>query len=272
MFFWRFYSKHRLYLFITSYSKKYKKLIFKTLPKKILRLLYIQGHRKLKYIILDIRQYRIRITTVCHHLIIHKENRYYRRYYSAKIRHGREFCSSQCQLKHETDLKEKKKVRNLAAWGVEERPDEETRQIILRKKSTTYNRERVKRDPAYKLIKHMRRKTKAVLNRAARYNKQERYKDKISVYERLCVENGTELKKHIESQWKEGMNWENYGTGKEKWVIDHRVPLKYFVKNFDLLNDLEVQKKAFGKYNLQPMWWLDNAHKAAKLNYEFKYR
>ena len=39
------------------------------------------------------------------------------------------------------------------------------------------------------------------------------------------------------------------------------------MKNYDLVNDMEARKKAFGKQNLQPLWWLDNARKAAKLNY-----
>ena len=46
--------------------------------------------------------------------------------------------------------------------------------------------------------------------------------------------------------------------------------IKYFKKNFDLLNDFDIQRECFGIHNLRPMWWLDNAHKSAKLNYEPK--
>jgi len=106
------------------------------------------------------------------------------------------------------------------------------------------------------------RRTKKVLGASYRRNTR-----KTNVYERLCVKSGQELREHIESLWKPGMNWENYGK-QDGWVIDHKKPLKYYKDNFDLVNDIEIQKKAFGKDNLQPLWWLDNAKKSAKLNYE----
>jgi len=111
----------------------------------------------------------------------------------------------------------------------------------------------------------MRNRTKQVLNKK-RVNPTRT--NKISVYEKLCVKNGLELKLYIESLWKPGMNWKNYGIEKTGWVIDHIIPLKHFINNYDLPNDFNAQKKAFGKHNLQPMWWVDNAHKAAKLDYE----
>ena len=262
IFFWRFYSNHRLYLFITSYPKKFKKLIFKTFPKKILRFLYIQGHRKLKYIILDLRQYRLRITKQCRHLIIYKMDRRYK----YKSHYRRNFCSAQCRLKYKADIKERKKVRSLVSWGTRERPDKETRRIIRNKKWLIYNKKRRKIDPAYKLITRMRAKTKQVLKKNPAYRRTTNG-IKLSIYETLCIKDGKELKRHFESLWESGMTWDNYGTGKEGWVSDHIIPLKYFMKNYDLVNDMEARKKAFGKQNLQPLWWLDNARKAAKLNY-----
>ncbi len=88
----------------------------------------------------------------------------------------------------------------------------------------------------------------------------------VSVYEQLGVKNGAELRAHLESKWQPGMSWENYGK-QDGWVIDHIIPLKYYKDNFDLAKDIEVQKKAFGIQNLQPLWWLENAKKSAKLNY-----
>jgi len=63
------------------------------------------------------------------------------------------------------------------------------------------------------------------------------------------------LKKHIENQFTEGMNWDNYG----KWEIDHIIPCA----KFDL-SIFEEQKKCFHYTNLQPLWELDNLKKAAK--------
>jgi hypothetical protein len=65
------------------------------------------------------------------------------------------------------------------------------------------------------------------------------------------------FKKYLESQFKEGMNWNNYG--RKGWHIDHIRPCS----NFDLSN-LEQQKQCFHYTNLQPLWWKDNLIKSSK--------
>lgn len=62
---------------------------------------------------------------------------------------------------------------------------------------------------------------------------------------------------HIESQFNNGMNWENYGI--KGWHIDHIIPLSLY----DLTNENEV-KKACNYLNLQPLWWYDNLEKSNK--------
>lgn len=52
------------------------------------------------------------------------------------------------------------------------------------------------------------------------------------------------------------MNWDNYGQGNDRWVIDHIIPCAAF----DLTN-VEDQKKCFHHTNLRALWWLDNARK-----------
>ena len=64
-----------------------------------------------------------------------------------------------------------------------------------------------------------------------------------------------ELKKHLSSQFTEGMSWENYG----EWHIDHIKPCA----SFDL-SILEEQKKCFHYSNLQPLWAKDNLKKGVK--------
>jgi hypothetical protein len=73
-----------------------------------------------------------------------------------------------------------------------------------------------------------------------------------------------QLKKHIESQFSDGMSWENYGYPDKDylsgWHIDHITPCAAF--------DLSVEserKKCFHYSNLQPLWALDNIKKGAKI-------
>lgn len=68
----------------------------------------------------------------------------------------------------------------------------------------------------------------------------------------------TELKAHIEVQFKPGMTWDNYGYGPGKWVIDHIRPISNFLKTGD------DPKKANHYTNLAPLWFEENATKGAK--------
>lgn len=63
-------------------------------------------------------------------------------------------------------------------------------------------------------------------------------------------------KKHIESLFKDGMSWDNYG----EWHIDHIIPCSYFDLNIE-----ENQKIAFNYLNLQPLWEKDNISKNNKI-------
>mgnify|MGYP006283861595 CR=1 FL=1 len=68
-------------------------------------------------------------------------------------------------------------------------------------------------------------------------------------------------KQHLESQFKEGMSWDNHGI--DGWHIDHIIPCS----TFDLTIK-ENQKKCFHYSNLQPLWAKENLEKAAKLEVE----
>ena len=68
----------------------------------------------------------------------------------------------------------------------------------------------------------------------------------------------TEVRMHLESKFKPGMTWENYGYN--GWHIDHILPCSAF----DLTNP-EDQKECFNYTNLQPLWWWENLSKSNKL-------
>lgn len=63
------------------------------------------------------------------------------------------------------------------------------------------------------------------------------------------------LKKHLESKFKSGMNWNNYG----QWHIDHKNP----IVTYNLSNPQE-QKRCFHYTNLQPLWAEENLKKSKK--------
>lgn len=64
------------------------------------------------------------------------------------------------------------------------------------------------------------------------------------------------FKKHIETQFRPGMSWENYGPA---WHIDHKRPCA----SFDLSKS-EQQYECFHYTNLQPLWAKENLSKGAK--------
>ena len=71
------------------------------------------------------------------------------------------------------------------------------------------------------------------------------------------------FKVHLESQFTEGMSWDNYGKGEGKWEVDHIVPCDYF----DLTDTLQ-QQLCFHWTNQRPLWWRKNQQKSNKLTPE----
>ena len=65
------------------------------------------------------------------------------------------------------------------------------------------------------------------------------------------------LRHHIESQFQEGMSWENYG----KWHVDHIKPISLF----NLLDPTE-REAANHFTNLQPLWAEDNLKKGSRFS------
>jgi hypothetical protein len=66
-----------------------------------------------------------------------------------------------------------------------------------------------------------------------------------------------EFRKYIESQFTNGMNWENHGFGNDKWNIDHILPCELFN-----LTDERQQRVCFNYKNMRPAWQLDNLAKS----------
>lgn len=66
-----------------------------------------------------------------------------------------------------------------------------------------------------------------------------------------------ELRAHLESQFVEGMSWDNWA--RDGWHIDHIRPCA----SFDLTDEAQ-QRECFHYTNLQPLWATENLQKGAK--------
>jgi hypothetical protein len=79
-----------------------------------------------------------------------------------------------------------------------------------------------------------------------------------------CVDYSKEdLITHLESQFEEGMTWNNFG--RYGWSIDHIIPISVF----DIKDVQDISfKKCWALENLRPMWHVDNISKNATITEE----
>lgn len=80
-------------------------------------------------------------------------------------------------------------------------------------------------------------------------------------WERLVGYTCDDLRRHLETLFRDGMNWANYGakSGAEKWwSIDHVISQKTF--NYPLAGTPEF-RECWGLDNLQPLWHTENCSK-----------
>lgn len=114
-----------------------------------------------------------------------------------------------------------------------------------------YFRERRANDPQFKIADILRSRLRSAMKaQGAR-------KDASTIELTSCTPQ--KLIAHLESQFTEGMTWENQG----EWHIDHIRPCA----SFDL-TDPEQQRQCFHWTNLQPLWGADNIAKGARLDWE----
>ena len=118
-------------------------------------------------------------------------------------------------------------------------------------KSYTKNyRERKKDDPNWLLRKNLADRVRVAVK--------QQYSEKAYKSMELIGCTIQELREHLESQFTEGMTWENMGRG--GWHIDHIIPCAFF----DLTKPSH-QKVCFNWQNLQPLWESDNCAKGDKI-------
>lgn len=114
-----------------------------------------------------------------------------------------------------------------------------------RPKRTQYVNNRRNSDPLFKLVMSMRSRMNLFIKRS-KFNKNARTFKLIG-----CAP--SELRDHLQKQFKLGMNWKNHG----EWHIDHIKPLSSAKSE-------EEMNKLFHYSNLQPLWALENLKKRDK--------
>jgi hypothetical protein len=120
----------------------------------------------------------------------------------------------------------------------------------IRKIKRDYERNRKHNDPTYKLIANFRTAIYTVLK--------ENNMDKYGHYFDILRYSPEELVVHLENQFTEGMEWDNYG----EWHVDHRLPITSF--KFKEVGDNEFMR-CWELNNLQPMWGDENISKSNKV-------
>ena len=155
-------------------------------------------------------------------------------------------------IKKVENYKERNKIKS-KEYYIDNKKEIYLQQTIYRKENkkninnqrNKRNKERRKTDKNFKLVSNFRTRIYKALKNNSKSGK---------TLELLgcSIE---ELKKHLESQFVPGMNWDNYGL----WHIDHKIPCA----SFDLSKP-EEQRKCFNYKNLQPLWAEDNIKKGIK--------
>jgi hypothetical protein len=117
---------------------------------------------------------------------------------------------------------------------------------LIKSKNKLYQKERRKTDKLYNVAHSVRRRLREILSNN-NWNKNTKFSQYIG-----CT--NEEFLHHIESQFTEGMSWDN----RAEWDLDHIMPISS-AKDEEQLYDL------CHYLNIKPLWKLDNKKKSNKI-------
>lgn len=126
----------------------------------------------------------------------------------------------------------------------------------INKKSIEKNRN----DPQKRIRSAIRNRIKSAVKNQVRRNGGDGIPKTLLALEEIL---GCPIKffvRWLERNFQNGMSWENYGFGDDKWNIEHEIPISHF----DML-DKEQIKKASHWSNLFPVWQVNNFKKGNKI-------
>tara|TARA_R110000772_G_scaffold160436_1_gene271576 strand:- start:222 stop:758 length:537 start_codon:yes stop_codon:yes gene_type:complete len=109
-----------------------------------------------------------------------------------------------------------------------------------------YHEAKRKTDPIFKLKGNLRARTYLAF-KSKGYKKESKTAKTLGASYKV-------VKKHLERQFTDGMNWENYG----EWHVDHIIPLASANTKDELINLCHFR-------NLQPLWAADNLSKGCRI-------
>lgn len=148
------------------------------------------------------------------------------------------------------ELNKKWYRKNIAKVRVLSKEYREKNKDKIRTEKAEYTKKRLGIDIQFRIRTRLRDR----FNKAMQGN----YKNGSAVQDLGCSVDF--LKQYLESQFTEGMTWENWGKGHGKWQIDHIVPMSAFD-----LTDRQQVLLACHYGNLQPLWFEDNERKLDKI-------
>ncbi len=164
-------------------------------------------------------------------------------YKETKSSRGHKTKCANCHKKQKNKFG-KKNPNKITAWAKQSRiKHKEARRSYAKE----YKRTRYHSDMNFRLISIIRRRINSYVSNE---NKSYSAVDLLG-----CSVN--KLIKYLESKFKPGMTWDNYGL--HGWHIDHIRPLA----SFNLLDPIEA-RVACNYNNLQPLWAEDNLKKGVK--------
>ena len=133
----------------------------------------------------------------------------------------------------------------------------ENREKLKQKAKVYYSKNKSKRNEKMKTYLAKRRKTDVLfrLEGVLRCRLNHLIQKKRRTTDSLLSFSTIELKNHLEKQFFDGMNWENYG---KVWEIDHKIPCNFYK------NEKQLLRHGFRLSNLQP---LPSGLNHSKINY-----
>jgi len=176
-------------------------------------------------------------------------NREYRQQNKERIREYRQQNKERISERHREYYQQNKERRREYRQQNKERINEWARDYRQRPEV----KERMREREQLPMIKLHRRISRGIHHSLKRKNASSKNNPTFALLDYTF----TQLISHFESQFTDGMSWDNMG----QWHIDHIRPVSSF--DFDSADHPDF-KKCWALNNLQPLWAADNLSKSAK--------